>query len=44
MINARCDNLMMGLVWSINMHNPGSELLASDRMIFITLYREKSTY
>lgn len=24
------DNLMMGLVWSLNMHNPGSELLASD--------------
>lgn len=38
------DNLMMGLVWSLNMHNPGSELLASDIVLFIILYREKNTY
>lgn len=38
------DNLMMGLVWSLNMHNPGSKLLASDIVIFIILYREKNTY
>lgn len=38
------DNLMMGLVWSLNIHNPGSELLASDVVVFIILYREKNTY
>lgn len=37
-------NLMMGLVWSLNMHNPGSKLLASDIVVFIILYREKNTY
>lgn len=26
------------------MHNPGSELLASDIVVFIILYREKNTY
>lgn len=34
-------NLMMGLVRSLHMHNPGGELLASDIMVFIILYREK---
>lgn len=37
-------NLMMGLAWSLNLQNPGSELLASNIVIFIILYREKNTY
>lgn len=35
------DNLMMGLVWSVHMHNPGGELLASNVVVFIILYREE---
>lgn len=35
------DNLMMGLVWSLHMHNPGGELLASNIVVFIILYREE---
>lgn len=35
------DNLMMGLVWSFHMHNPGGELLASNIVVFIILYREE---